>query len=149
MLQALLIAICCICASLGSSYAVAWWSLGKPAHEAEHKPPGLEQRKTRIINVPILADGKVQGYVVAQFMYAGEAKALKELPAPPDAFILDEAFRMIYGEEKLDFRKLTKLDLGKMTEDIRQRVAQRMKSDVVKEIMLQDFNYVSQDDVRK
>jgi hypothetical protein len=149
MIRLVLVALFCISLSLGSGYAVAWWRLTHRETKTDDKPQGLEQRKTRIINVPILADGQVQGYIVAQFIYTADGKALKELSAPPDTFILDEAFRLIYGEQKLDFRKLDRIDLGKLTTDIRERVARRMKSDVVKEIMLQDFNYVSRDDVRR
>ena len=119
MTRVLLIAVCCISASLGSSYAVAYWTLNRAAPKVDDKPRGLEQHKTRIINVPILAEGQVQGYIVAQFIYAVEPKALGELSAPPDAFILDEAFRMIYGDEKLDSRKLTKLDLAGLTGELK------------------------------
>jgi hypothetical protein len=109
----------------------------------------IEQKKTRVINVPIIAQGQVQGYVVAQFVYVAEAKALKALPAPPDATILDEAFRMIYAEEKVDFRKLQKADLSRLTGALKSNVAARLKSDVVRDILVQEFNYVSKDEIRK
>ena len=87
--------------------------------------------------------------MVAQFLYSAEEMALKDLSAPPDPVILDEAFRMIYADEKQDFRKLRKTDLGQMMAELTTRVSNRMKSDVVKEIMIEDFNYVSKDEVRK
>ena len=91
----------------------------------------------------------MQGYVVAQFVYTIDSKVLKSLAAAPDAFILDESFRMIYAEEKLDFRKLDKIDLGRMTHDLVARVNARIKGDIVKDILVQDFNYVAKEDVHK
>ena len=149
MIRLLLMGVWGAAVALGASAATNWWTTEHKAAAAIEEPHAVEQKKLKLINVPILADGQVQGYVVAQFLYTADSKALKALAAPPDAIIQDEAFRMIYGEEKLDFRDLKKIDLGKLTSDLRARVVKRMNSEIVKEILLQEFSYVSRDDVRK
>ena len=149
MIRSLIVALLAAAAALGSSYGAVQWSLAhrdaKPAEEAAH----IAQKKTRVINVPIVVDGQVKGYVMAQFLYTADEKALKELASPPDAIILDEAFRLIYADEKHDFRDLKKVDLGEIGAELKDRVARRMKSDLVRDVMLEDFNYVSKDDIRK
>ena len=148
MIRLLLLALWVAAVSLGSNDAVSAWKLAR-ASAPEEKPRGLETRKTRIINVPIIAKGQVQGYVVAQFNYVAESEALKSAAMPPDAVILDEAFRMLYAEEKIDFTKLQKADLGQIVEKLKTQVARRLQTNVVKDILVQEFNYVSKDEVRK
>ncbi len=137
--------------ALGASYGMVSWSLrhDDPNATEQAASHGQEQKKLRTINVPVLADGHVQGYVVAQFLYTADQTALKALPSPPDPIILDEAFRMLYGEEKLDFSNLKRIDLGKLAADLKERVARRMNSNVVQNIFVQEFNYVSRDELRK
>lgn len=150
MIRTFLVALVAALASLGSSYAVGRYVAARRAapHEA-HAEAAVEQKKTRIINVPILAKGQVQGYVVAQFLYSVDVAAMHKTAASPEPYILDEAFRMIYGDERLDFAKLKRVDLGKFTAELRLRVAKRLGSDAIREILVQDFNYVSKDDIRK
>jgi len=134
--------------SLSANYGVAYWKEHR-ARSPEKPPQALEQRKTRVINVPILAEGRVQGYVVAQFAYSGEAAALKGATVAPDGIILDEAFRLLYAEEKADFRRLQRADLNKIVETLKARVLEHVAPELVKEILVQEFNYVSKDDIRK
>lgn len=140
----------------GSAYGTVWFlakGAAKPAgaqedgHGAGHG--AVETRKTRAINVPVVANGAVRGYAVAQFNYTIEAQILKSLPTPPDAYVLDEAFRMLYAEAKLDGRKLDKVDLTRITREIVARVNARLKSEAIKDVLVGDFNYVGIEDVRR
>jgi hypothetical protein len=148
MIRTLVFMLVAVAAALGSSYGAIYWTTSRHAvapAEAAH----YVQKKTRVINVPILVDGQVRGYVVAQFLYTADEKAMKEAPTPPDPVILDEAFRMIYADEQRDFRDLRKVDLGKLTAELKSRVDKRIKPDIVKDIVIEDFNYISKDDIRK
>ena len=66
---------------------------------------GLVYEKTKVINVPMIAEGSVQGYIVAQLVFTADAKVLRQLPVPPEAFVVDEAFRSIYGDQKTRFQE--------------------------------------------
>lgn len=149
MIKLLLLTIWVSVLSLSANYAVAYWKAHRATTSETKAAHALEQRKTRIINVPILADGRVQGYVVAQFAYTGEAAALKATTVSPDGIILDEAFRLLYAEEKTDFRKLQRADLNRIVETLKARVVERVPPELVKEILVQEFNYVAKDDIRK
>lgn len=148
MIKPILLAAWAAVLSLSANFAVAYWKEHR-AQPADKGVAALEQRKTRIINVPILSNGRVEGYVVAQFAYTGEAAALKAASVAPDGVILDEAFRLLYAEEKTDFRKLQRADLNKLIETLKGRVVQRLPPELVKEILVQEFNYVSKDEIRR
>jgi len=107
------------------------------------QPPvaASEMRKTKEINVPIIRDGAVKGYVVAQLSYVVDVAVEKKLATPPDAFIVDEAFRYIYGDEKIDFARLEKLDLEKMTRVLIQKINSRLKADVLTEMGILECNF--------
>jgi hypothetical protein len=139
-----------VCAmTVAASYGVAYWKAsGHVLLPKQEYLEGVEYEKTKVINVPMIANGSVQGYVVAQFVFTIDAKTLRQLAVPPESFVVDEAFRKIYGDDTLDFKNLTRSDLGELTDLIKERVNQRMQANVIQEILVEDYNYIAKDDVR-
>lgn len=134
----------------GASFAISYWKESNAAVPPKQEYlDGLAYEKTKVINVPMIAEGNVQGYIVAQFVFTADAKVLQQLPVPPEAFVIDEAFRKIYGDEKLDFKNLARYDLARLTQMIRERVNKRLQADVLQDVLVEDFNYVSKDQIRR
>jgi len=83
--------------TVGASLAISYW---KESHAAlapkQEYAEGLTYQKTGVINVPMIAEGSVQGYVVAQ-----------------------------------------------------EHVNKRLQADVLQDVLVQDFNYVSKDQIRR
>lgn len=132
----------------GSSYgAVYWMTHMNGSDPAAAILEGLDYEKTRPINVPVIEDGRLQGYVVAQFVFTADAAALARLPVPPHPFIVDEAFRLIYEDRSLDFNHLERYDLETLKTRIREKVNERMNGPFIQEILVEEFNYFSKDDV--
>ncbi len=134
---------------LASTYIAATWKngadLSKPAaQQVDH----LQHKQTQPISVPMIADGGVAGYVVAQFGYFVDPHALKDPSVPPDAFIMDEAFRRLYVD-RVDFNHLEKYDIAALTRDLVTRVNQRLGGDVVRDILVEQFNYVPKGDISR
>jgi hypothetical protein len=131
----------------GTSYAVAYWKENGSALSAkEEYLEGLQHLKTRVLSVPMVENGAVQGYIVARFAYTVEAKTMHQLAVPPEPYVVDEAFRRIYADERLDFRKLARYDLSILTAAIKQRVNERMQAEIVQDVLIEDFNYVSREE---
>lgn len=145
------LAACClwmIAATLGAVYAGAGWksASGKKVAVAAHGR--LEQKKTEPISVPMIADGAVAGYVVAQFTYVVDADVAKEISLPADAFITDEAFRRLYAE-RVDFARLDRYDLTGFTRALIAQVNARLGRDIIKDILVEQFNYVPKAEISK
>lgn len=136
--------------TVGASLALSYWKEGHaaPATKQEYAG-GLVYEKTRVINVPMIAEGSVQGYIVAQFVFTADATVLRQLPVPPEAFVVDEAFRNIYSDENLDFKNLARFDLAHFARMVRERVNKRLQAEVLQDVLVQDFNYVSKDQIRR
>jgi len=131
--------------ALGSSYAAAVIGIpGKPG--AASAKPALEIEKTRVINVPMIAGGAVRGFIVAQFAYTVDVAKAKALPVSPDAFLLDEAFRAIYTDDKLDFLHLEKYDIGGLTKRVVAATNARLGEEVVHDVLVQDFTFISKEE---
>jgi hypothetical protein len=141
-----------VCAIMAcTSYAVAHWKAngGDIMPKPQEYLDGLDYEKTPVLNIPMIADGQVQGYVVAQFVFTADAKMLRQLTVPPNSFVIDEAFRAVYTDEKLDFKDLRRYDLSTLTKAIKERVNLRMQTSVIQDVLVEEFNYVSKSDIRK
>ncbi|MDE3175891.1 MAG: hypothetical protein KGM15_07285 [Pseudomonadota bacterium] len=143
MIKSLFIAVWCCLVMLGASFAanyVAKMKSTKPGEAA--LAAAFETRKSRELSVPIIRDGAVKGYVVVQLNYIVDLEAAKKLQAPPEAYVVDETFQYIYGDDKIDFAHLDKLDLGKMTEALIQRVNTRLRSNVITDMGVIECNFL-------
>ena len=144
-MKAFLVGLWVLAVALGSSYAVAIVATpGKP--DAASGKPALEVQKTRVINVPMIADGAVRGFIVAQFAYTVESGKAKALSVSPEVFLLDEAFRAVYTDDKLDFLHLDKYDIGGLTKHLVAATNARLGEDVVHDVLVQDFTFISKEE---
>jgi hypothetical protein len=136
--------------TVAAAYVAGTWSLGRAGRaEARHGASvDLEHKKTAPISVPIIVNGAVEGYVTAQFTYVVDAKALTHMSISPDAFVIDEAFRALYTEP-FDFKHIEKFDLAALTKALVSRVNQRLGDDIVRDVLIGEFNYVPRDEISK
>jgi len=139
-----------VCAvTLASGFAAVSWRAGRlPQPEGASLFGGLSTVKTRLISVPIIAEGAVQGYVVTQFVFAVESSILKRLAIKPDLIIVDEAIRTIYAGDGIDFRQLAKQDLPQLAKTLAENVNTRVGAKLVEEVLIEELNYVAKDQVR-
>lgn len=138
-----------IAVTSASVYATVTWKSRDTAGAAPvTKPEGLERKKTAPVNVPMIANGNVEGYIVAQFVYLADPKHLHELSVPPDDFITDEVFRALYSSE-VDFNHLEKYDLPGLTKTLAQKINQRLGQDLIKEVLVVEFTYVPKREISK
>jgi hypothetical protein len=146
--KAFLIGLWTLIASLGAAYAVAYVDVTAASGPKESKP-SLEVQKTRVINVPMIAGGAVRGFIVAQFAYTLDPGKAKTISVPPDVFLLDEAFRKIYTDDHLDFHHLEKYDVGGLTTFLVAATNKRLGMNVVHDVLVQDFTFISKEESEK
>lgn len=132
-----------MCAVTSASVYFASLFAGGAAPAAEQPVlKGLDYVKTRQITVPRISDGKIQGYVIARFVFTVDAETLQHLSVPPEIFVVDEAFQVIYGDERLDFGNLKKVDLSELAKVITANANERLEPDLIKETLVEQFDYV-------
>ena len=142
MIKTLFVGVWGCLIALAASYETSSVMRARANRPAQIAATASEPRKSKEINVPIIRDGMVKGYVVAQFSYVVDLAVLKTLPVPPEAILIDESFRYIYDDEKIDFVHLDKLELNKLTTTLMQKVNARMKADVITDIGVIECTYL-------
>ena len=138
--------VCLLTAAAG--YATTFLKLDRAAASApeESAPGAMEYKKLPPINVPMIADGAVQGYVVAELGYT-YTQDLSKAAVPPDVYLADEAFRKIYSDTTLDFHHLERYDVNGLTVALADRVNQRLHAKIVKDVLVQGLNFFPRSDV--
>jgi hypothetical protein len=150
MIKTLFVAVWTAAVLTGSSFGAAYvmkMQAAKPAEKAD--AAAFETRKTRELNVPIIRDGGVKGYVVVQLNYVVDLAVAKTLQTAPEPFVIDETFQYIYGDDKIDFRHLDHVDIGAMTEALIQRVNTRMRANVITDMGVAEFYFLVNSDGTK
>ena len=150
MIKPILTGVWVCAATMGSAYLGVVWQRpvvvsDRPDHSASSD---LVPIRTRMISVPVVADGAIRGYVVAQFAFTAPAKLMKHLAVKPDLFVVDEAFQLIFSGEMIDFRQFKKQDLPVLGKTIAENVNKRLGIRVVEDVLVQELNYVPKDSVR-
>jgi hypothetical protein len=139
-----------VCAvTLGATYAMM--QVSRSATEASTAPAyfgGLDYVKTQLTGVPIIRSGKVQGYVMAQFVYTAEQKTLVKMSIRPELLLTDAAFKRIYADDALDYRQLGKQDLQKLVAELKDDVNRYYGKPIVKDILLETLDYLPIEVVR-
>lgn len=150
MIKIILAGLWACAVTLAASYAAVSWQAGnaEPEPEPERLYGGLETVRTRMISVPVIRAGAIQGYVLAQFSFTADAKTLKRLSVKADVVVLDEAFKAIYSEEALDFRQMKKQDLVGLAKRIVEGSNQRFGTRIVEDAFIQELSYVTKDGAR-
>jgi hypothetical protein len=133
-----------------SAYAAVYMGVGRQVPTtAQEFVSGLKYETTRAVSVPVIAKGAVQGYVVSQYVYTADTETLSKLKVPPDVFIIEEAFRHFFTDKDLDFKNLKAFDTAVLVAEIRDNVNRRLQGPVIRDLMINDLNFVSRDDLRR
>lgn len=138
-----------VCAvTLASSYVTATWRAETPPRPEVPELEGLDYEETSPVHVPILANGEVQGYVAAQLVFTIDARTLRQMTVKPHAFIQDEVLRTIYSDIKVDFTRLERVDIDALLQGVKARVNARLGADLIRDMLVKDFNYIRKDQLR-
>ena len=151
MLKTTALGIWAIVIALIAGYFAATWNSGATVDKvrAEAAPTGIEFRHPSAITVPMISDGQLRGYVVAKIVFTGDAQALRDSPIDAQPFVLDEAFRHIYTDGKVEFDHLSKYNLDEITGAIRDAVNKRLGTDLIKDVLVEELNYVDRAQLEK
>ncbi|HEU0158314.1 MAG TPA: hypothetical protein VFR00_03320 [Hyphomicrobiaceae bacterium] len=140
--------------TLAALYGTVWWQTAARspapavAEAADPRQAAIESLKTRMISVPVVGDGAIHGYVMAQFIFNVNAAIAKRLPVKADMLLLDEAFKTIYAGDVVDFRHFKKQDLAGLSKGIAENANKRLGVHLVEDVLIQELNYIAKDQVR-
>ena len=149
MIRLILIGAWACLATLASSYAASYFHTLATKTKEEQATAQVEIKKTKEIDIPKLKDGALKGYVVTQIAYTVNAPAQKKLGISPEAFVVDEAFKILFDDDSIDLENLKKYDLQKFTATVIKDVNARLKSEVITDLAIQEFTFLTAVEVRQ
>lgn len=114
---------------------------------AEETAPTIDYDRTDVMSVPILADGKVNGYIISQLVYTVDSSVKSKLNVPLGLFVNDEVFNVFFGSYS-DTKQIEHVKFADVKQKIIDGVNQRFPEPVIKDIMVEQFNYIPADQVR-
>lgn len=149
MIKTLLIGLWVCVVALGSSYFFVQMNNSSAAHvPSEAEVEVIEFIKTDMVSVPVIREGKVQGYLVAQLSFAVNKTATKKLAFEPTPYLVDVAYRALYENSAIDFAQLQPQDLTLLAQKILEGANAKLGGEVVKDVLMNEINYVPRDEVR-
>jgi hypothetical protein len=149
MIKVILVTLWACSVALGSSYGTTLWKQRRAAMaEAGANTEATEFRKAKLLNVPIVQRGEIQGYIIAQLGLVVDAKLARQMSVPPELYLLDEGFAVLYSDPEIDFRHFEQYKLDKFKKTLLERLKGRLNSDAVKDVLVHEFNYVIKGDLK-
>ncbi len=146
MLRSLVASIWIVSVTLGAAYMGAAMQDGKSTAETAAPAKAATPIKLKSITVPVIAKGAVQGFVITQIAVAVKPELLKALPQPPEYLLNDEAFKTIYAEEQIEFTRIEKTDLIKLSKKICDNINKHAGAPVAEDVFIQELHYLSKQD---
>ena len=137
----------CIVALGSLTLAIKIGSEPKAVAATEDAAPTIDYDRTDVMSVPILADGKVNGYIIAQLVYTVDSKVKNKLTVPLGLFVNDEVFNAFFGSYS-DTKQIERVKFEDVKQKIIDGVNQRFPEPVIKDLMVEQFNYIPSDQVR-
>jgi hypothetical protein len=145
----IILAVAACLSTVGGVYGAVSWkqqAAGTPDKNADAKTLMI---KTRMVSVPIMSSGEVLGYVVTRLQFSAFADELKSSTVQPEPFVADEAFKRIYDTTPRDMKIGRKQALRELTADIATGVNKRLGRDVIKDVFIDSWTYLSKQDMMK
>lgn len=142
-MKAIIVGLWAVLTTVGAGYAVAALQLSGTEEDGAPRLEGLRYTSLPTMSVPVIENGRVEGYAVVRMVYTADSAILRALSAKPDAFISDEVFRALYSRAEMRAGQLARIDLEAFAEETRANVNARMGDEVVQDLLIDGLNYVS------
>lgn len=150
MIRFLFIGLWVCVVTLLSIYGTAYWAAGATDVKAEMPfSGGPEYRRLATINVPMIIDGSVRGYVIAKLVITTDSGQLRRLGVDPQVFATSAAFTEIYNNGRIDTGKLSKYNLKEMLDNIKKEANAKMNGEIIQDVLVDSINYIDKNDMRK
>ncbi len=153
MIKTALIGLWAAVIALASSYLTASGTLGAMglpgAGGGEEAVGGIDYVKTGMTSIPVIRNGEIKGYVIIQLAFATDTALVKKLPVDPTPFLIDEAFRMVFDNTRSNFANLDTAYIAEFSNRIAANANKRLGAGLIKDVLIQQLNYIRKEDVRK
>lgn len=148
MLKLVGIGIWLILVTAGATFASVHFGRSQTGEAVPAEDLGLEELTTEMMSIPVLRGGDVSGYLLLQISFAADRALLEHRKLDPMPFLKDAAFRVVFSQADIDVRRPKPGDLDALTTAIAKEANTRLGAELVRQVLLQQLNYVKKEDIR-
>ncbi len=109
----------------------------------------VAQVTTDITGAPIIAEGKVLGYLVFRIKSSVDVSKLPNAKFEVSPFLVDAAFHASYEMYQTGFQTIGPNDLENLTKQVAERANQKLGAGTVTDVEIDQFNYIPADRIRQ
>jgi len=150
MLKLILIGVWVAVVTLGSVYASI--ELSKPVDpnaEAAKEKANQELVRGELVTLPVIANGSVQGYFLAKTSYIVSKAKMADVTLPIPALMTDELYTALVGDRVIRIKENGNFEVREFRDKIKKAVNARLGGDVVLDVIIEQVDYLSKEEIRK
>jgi hypothetical protein len=132
----------------GSQFGYDAISAAQSDHAADKTEQAIVQISTELTGVPILNNGEVSGYVVLRISSTIDSMQLPTKDFNVGPFLVDAGFRATFGYTGIPFGRIKPSDIEHLTLKIRTDANAKLGTEAVKQVNIEQFNYVPKAEIR-
>jgi len=148
MLRSIMLGIWICVVALTALFAMLWLTIRNSAGNTQTTDDKSEIFKLESINVPIIEEAQVTGYVIAQLDIVIDHAKSKVIPMPLDVFVAGQAYAFLYDRRSQDALKRNGSRLATAMDELRDFINTRYNVDVVRAIEVRQLDFVTKDEIR-
>lgn len=149
MLKLILTGVWVAVVTLGSVYASIQMSKPvDPAEEAAKKKAVQELVRGEMVTFPVISGGHVQGYFLTKTSYVVDKTKMEGVTLPIPALLTDELYTALVGDRVIRVQENRDFDLPRFRERIKTALNKRLGVDAVVDVIVEQVDYLSKDELR-
>lgn len=149
MLKLILTGVWVAVVTLGSVYfSIQMSKAPDPADEAAKKKAIQELVRGEVTTFPVIADGHVEGYFLTRTSYIVDKTKMPLITMPISVLLTDELYTALVGDKVIRVGENKNFDLKAFRERVKETLNKRLGQDVVMDIVVEQVDYLSKDDIR-
>lgn len=149
MVKLILVGVWVAIVALGSVYfSIQMSKAPDPAAEEAKRKALQELVRGEVTTFPVISDGKVQGYFLARTSYIVDKTKASTVTLPIPVLITDELYTALVGDKIIRLGENRNFDLKAFRERIKTVVNKRLEQDVVIDVLIEQVDYLSKEDIR-
>jgi hypothetical protein len=107
-----------------------------------------ETVKLELTSLPVVKNGKVEGYFLTRLSFVVNKVKMAEIHIPIDVLVTDELFTSLVGDHMIDISSHQDFDVEAFRNRIKEALNKRLGDEVVYDVLVQQIDYLSKDDLR-
>jgi hypothetical protein len=120
----------------------------KVDEEAAARKAAEETIRGELTSIPVIQDGAVKGYFLTRLSYVVDKVKMAAIHVPMDVMITDELYTTLVGDRIIDLGNRSSFDVGAFRQLIKEAVNKRLGQEVVFDVLIEQIDYLSKDDLR-